>query len=136
MVVSKLTKMGGSHLLDTNIIIAFYDRDPKVLNRITRHKIYIPSIVIGELWFGAEKSANKLSNQKQIEALIDHVTILPITEETSKHYGTIKNELKQKGKPIPENDIWISAIAREFSIVLVTRDQHFSNISDIRIETW
>ena len=131
-----MMKMSGSYLLDTNIIIAFYDKDPKVLKKIAEGKIYIPSIVIGELWFGAEKSRKKSSNQKQIEALVDQVTILPVTEETSKHYGIIKNQLKQKGKPIPENDIWIAAVAREYDVMLVTRDQHFSNIDQIKTEAW
>jgi tRNA(fMet)-specific endonuclease VapC len=128
--------MSGSYLLDTNIIIAFYGQDPKVLKRIAQDKIYVPAVVVGELWFGAEKSSKKSSNQKQIEALIDQVIILPVTEETSKHYGIIKNQLKQKGNPIPENDIWIAATAREYNIILVTRDHHFSNIEEVKIETW
>lgn len=128
--------MNGNFLLDTNIIIAFYSRDPIVLKKIVEGKIYIPSIVIGELWFGAEKSIKKSTNQKQIETLAEQVTILPVTEETSKHYGVIKNQLKQKGKPIPENDIWIAAIASEYDITLVTRDQHFANIDMIKAEAW
>ena len=131
-----MMKMSGSCLWDTNIVIAFYDQDPQVLGKIKTNKIFIPAIVIGELWFGAEKSSKKLSNQKQIKALIDEVAILPVTEETSKHYGQIKNKLKQKGKPIPENDIWIAALAMEYDILLVTRDQHFSNIEGIKIEAW
>lgn len=128
--------MSGSCLLDTNIVIAFYDQDPYVLEKIMEGKIYIPSIVIGELYFGAEKSSKKLSNQKQIDALINEVIVLPVTEETSRHYGWIKNQLKQKGKPIPENDIWIAAIAREYDVILITRDQHFSNIEGIKTEAW
>ena len=128
--------MSGSYMLDTNIIIAFYDKDPNVLKKIEEGKIYVPSIAIGELWFGAEKSRKKSSNRKQIEALVDQVTVLPVTEETSKHYGIIKNHIKQKGKPIPENDIWIAAVAREYDVVLVTRDQHFSNIDLIKTEAW
>ena len=58
-------KMSGSCLLDTNIIIAFYDQDPNVLENIAEGKIYVPSVVIGELWFGAEKSSKKSSNQNK-----------------------------------------------------------------------
>ena len=52
-------KMSGNFLWDTNIAIAFYDQDPRILKRVADAKIYVPSIVIGELWFGAEKSKKK-----------------------------------------------------------------------------
>ncbi len=129
-------RTSGNYLLDTNIIIAFYDKDPNVLKEIAKAKIYVPSIVIGELWFGAEKSGKKLSNQRQIEAFVDQVSVLPVTETTSKHYGVIKNALKQKGKPVPENDMWIAAIALEYDLVLVTRDRHFSYVPSVKLVAW
>ena len=48
-------------------------------------------------------------------------------------YGEIKNSLKEKGKPIPENDIWIAAIAKEHNLVLITKDKHFKLVDDIKI---
>ena len=129
-------KMSGNFLWDTNIAIAFYDQDPHILKRVAEAKIYVPSIVIGELWFGAEKSQKKASNQRQVAALIDEVSILPATETTAKHYGVIKNELKQQGRPIPENDIWIAAIAQEYALTLVTRDKHFSHVKGLKVEAW
>ncbi len=48
-------------------------------------------------------------------------------------YGEIKNLLKEKGKPIPENDIWIAAIAKEHNLVLITKDKHFRLVDDIKI---
>ena len=134
--MTKSMRMNGSYLLDTNIIIAFYDQDPNVLKKITQAKIYVPSIVIGELWFGAEKSGRKQSNQQQIEALAERVSVLPVTHATSKHYGVIKNALKQKGRPIPENDIWIAAVAQEYELTLVTRDHHFSHVPSAKLVAW
>ena len=69
-------------------------------------------------------------------ALIDEVSILPVTETTAKHYGVIKNELKQQGRLIPENDIWIAAIAQEYDLTLVTRDKHFSHVQGLKVEAW
>jgi len=128
--------MSGKSLLDTNIVIAFFDGDDQVLDKIADTQIYIPSPVVGELRFGAEKSKKKSSNQKQIDLLLSEVTILPVTETTATYYGKIKNLLKQKGKPIPENDIWIAAIAKEYDLFLVTRDAHFSNIEDLKLLVW
>lgn len=128
--------MSGSYLLDTNIVIAFYGEDPNVLKKIANPKIYVPSVVIGELWYGAEKSKNKASNQSRILDLIKEVTVLPVTVDTSKHYAVVKNQLREQGKPVPENDIWIAAIAIEYDITLITRDKHFNNISGIKLEVW
>jgi tRNA(fMet)-specific endonuclease VapC len=51
-------------------------------------------------------------------------------------YGEIKSSLRQKGKPIPDNDIWIAASARQHSLTLVTRDAHFDEIDDLARERW
>jgi len=44
--------------------------------------------------------------------------------------------LLKKGKPIPENDIWIAAIAIQQNLSLVTFDKHFSDVEDLQLETW
>ena len=44
---------------------------------------------------------------------------MPITKSTSKIYGKIKTQLKVKGKPIPENDIWTAAHSIEHNAVLL-----------------
>ncbi|MEM7184769.1 MAG: PIN domain-containing protein [Spirochaetota bacterium] len=48
----------------------------------------------------------------------------------------MKAELKKKGKPIPENDIWIAALAIQYTATLVTKDKHFKNIDGLQIESW
>jgi tRNA(fMet)-specific endonuclease VapC len=48
----------------------------------------------------------------------------------------IKNLLRQKGHPIPENDIWIAASARQHGLTLVTRDGHFGYVEDLITERW
>jgi tRNA(fMet)-specific endonuclease VapC len=56
--------------------------------------------------------------------------------ETARQYGLIRADLAQKGRPIPDNDVWIAAIAIEYNLVLVTRDTHFENIDKLSIERW
>ena len=135
-IAAELTEMGGDRLLDTNIVIALFFGDLKVREEIMEFNIYVPSIVIGELRYGAEKSTRRISNQVQIDSLVNEVHILPVTANTAGHYGIIKNSLKKRGQPIPENDVWIAALSRELDMVLVTRDNHFSHIDDIQIEVW
>lgn len=55
---------------------------------------------------------------------------------TGQAYGQIKSALRAKGRPIPENDIWIAAIAMQYNLVLATRDEHFREVDGLVIETW
>jgi hypothetical protein len=55
-------------------------------------------------------------------------------------YGRLLNHeispLRQKGKPIPTNDLWIAAIAKVHKLILVTNDEHFESVEDITCEDW
>ena len=59
-----------------------------------------------------------------------------IAAGTARQYGIIKNQLRTRGKPIPENDIWIAAMAKQYQLTLVTRDNHFQHIHGLVIEQW
>ncbi|MBS1854721.1 MAG: PIN domain-containing protein [Acidobacteria bacterium] len=51
-------------------------------------------------------------------------------------YGCLKHRLKGKGRPLPENDIWIAAAARHHELILVTRDGHFREVEELQIAAW
>jgi tRNA(fMet)-specific endonuclease VapC len=61
---------------------------------------------------------------------------LHIDENTATLYGSIKAALRKKGKPIPENDIWIAAIVQQHDLILITRDKHFSEIDNLNTGLW
>jgi tRNA(fMet)-specific endonuclease VapC len=129
--------MNGSYLLDTNIVIALFANDPGVLQQLsTAPQVFVPSVVLGELYYGANKSAHSKSNLALIDGFALKSTILGCDIDTARHYGRIKDHLRTKGKPIPENDIWIAAIAKQYSLALVTRDQHFREIKEIKVVQW
>ncbi len=131
--------MSGRYLLDTNIVIALFAQDPSVQKHITKaREIFIPSKVIGELFFGAFKSSRPKENITRIENFAAANTILVCGSGTGtgKEYGRIKHLLLKKGNPIPENDIWIAAIAIEHDLSLVPRDDHFKNIEELKRTEW
>jgi tRNA(fMet)-specific endonuclease VapC len=73
---------------------------------------------------------------QKIEDLLAASAILECDVETAQHYAIIKNNLRLKGKPIPENDIWIAAIAVQHHLVMVTRDAHFKEIENLTVQSW
>lgn len=58
------------------------------------------------------------------------------TKTAARHYGEIKAQLRRKGNPIPENDIWIAATAMEHDPTVLTGDKHFEIIEVLKLELW
>ena len=129
--------MSGSVLLDTNIVIGLFANDQAILARLSKtDHIFIPSIVLGELYFGAYKSAHSEQNVRRIEEFVTAGAVLVCDEVTAAHYGRIKKALREKGRPLPENDIWIAALAQQHNLTVVSRDQHFNEIESLPVEAW
>jgi tRNA(fMet)-specific endonuclease VapC len=129
--------MNGKHLLDTNVIIALFKNDEKVQRHMAASpELFVPATAIGELYYGAKHSAHVEKNMNQVRQFAEQAAVLPCDLETAEYYGQIKNELKAKGHPLPENDVWIAAIAKQHSLTVVTRDQHFKQIDALLLEEW
>ncbi|MEZ4517202.1 MAG: type II toxin-antitoxin system VapC family toxin [Chloroflexota bacterium] len=127
----------GNYLLDTNIIIALFAADPPVLEKLAQAEaVFIPSIALGELYYGAQKSARPVENTAHIVEFSSINTVLDCDEDTARFYGAIKNDLRAKGRPLPENDIWIGAISQQHELILATRDRHFAEIVGLSHESW
>jgi len=69
----------------------------------------------------------------QLTSFAATVQILPCDAETARLYGDVKHRLMAKGRPIPENDIWIAAIARQHGLAVATRDAHFQQIGGLSV---
>ena len=129
--------MTGDYLLDTNVVIALFGADESVGRNLGQvAEVFVSAIVLGELHFGARKSARALTNIQKIDEFAASVSILVCDGDTSRHYGEIKHALRLQGTPLPENDIWIAAIAMQHGLTLVTRDAHFEHVSGLSLEEW
>lgn len=98
--------------------------------------VYVPSIVFGELYYGAKKSARSDLNLARIDEFASSVEMIDVDFRDARLYGEIKDQLRKNGRPIPENDIWIAALAMRHELTLVTRDAHFQSVQGLKIEMW
>ena len=129
--------MAGKYLIDTNIAILFLNnREPVVKKIIASEQIFLCPIVAGELLYGARKSALARKNLHRYEDFINSIPSLPVDISTANHYSSIKDRLRSKGTPIPENDIWIAAVALQHQLVLASDDNHFDVIENLHVEKW
>jgi len=124
----------SGNLLDTNVIVNVLRGNQVVIDFLNGlDEVYIPSIVVGELLYGAKKSSKTDHNLAMVHALIDDIEVLPVDEETAEIYSSIKQALVSTGFNLPENDLWIAATAQKSNLVLATSDAHFEKIHSIQI---
>lgn len=129
--------MNGDCSVDTNFVIAFFAQDPAVVERFRdADSLFVPSIVLGELYFGAFKSSRAAANVARVVELATRSPVLSCDAETARIYGQIKDDLRRKGRPIPENDIWIAALALQYDLTLLSRDGHFREVDGLIVEAW
>lgn len=129
--------MPGDVLLDTSVAIGILNRNVDLdARRREGLQAYLCLTVVGELYFGTERSGDVVANRARVDRLVELCPLAPQDLATARRYGALKALLRQKGRPIPENDVWIAACALRHGLVLATRDQHFGEIAELRVDAW
>jgi tRNA(fMet)-specific endonuclease VapC len=121
-------------LLDSNVVIGLFGGEPLIVERIDAcAEVFLPVIVLGELYYGAMRSTRRSNNVARLEEFARRVAVLPCMPETARTYGRIKAALSGKGRPIPENDVWIAAFALQHDLTVLTKDNHFTEIEGLSL---
>lgn len=129
--------MTGEVALDSNTAIRFLNGDSAIVAKIaTLPSVALPLAIVGELLFGAENSARPLENLTHYLQFIDTCLLVPMGQETATTYAKVRRALKLKGRPIPENDVWIAAQCIEQNWTLITNDHHFNFVEGLAVEKW
>ncbi|MCB9078792.1 MAG: PIN domain-containing protein [Anaerolineaceae bacterium] len=133
-----------NYLLDTNHWIYLQQNNVTVLAHIQTLSndvtLYMSVVNQAELLTGVKLVRGK-RRQRELQRLYEQtlaqsVEILDITPAIGQYYASIFVSLRSKGKPIPTNDIWIAATAQAHHFTLVSNDEHFRNIENLRLENW
>jgi tRNA(fMet)-specific endonuclease VapC len=123
-------------LLDTNAYSAFKRNVPDAIE-IIRHVpvIGINSIVVGELLSGFAVGKREAINRQELKEFLSskRVKLFTVDESTAEYYAIIYRNLRQKGEPIPTNDMWIAATALEHGLAVFTYDGHFQYVDGLNI---
>lgn len=132
--------MSRLYLPDTNIFIAALKGRAEIRERLeveSATTIRLSTIVLGELEFGAEKSAYSERNRALLSALARRLPLVGVDQNTTRHYARIRLYLERNGTPIGSNDTWIAAQALAIDATVVTDNlREFSRVPDLRVETW
>lgn len=127
-----------SYLLDTNAIIAILRFDRPTIARLNRHRsseIFVSSIVLHELYFGAFKSDRSAKALDDTD-LLDFQT-LDFDREDARMSGNIRHLLARSGQLIGPLDLLIAGQALARDLTLVTRNtREFLRVDGLRVENW
>jgi tRNA(fMet)-specific endonuclease VapC len=124
-------------ILDTNALSAAAEEDPGVVEILAgAEDVALPFVVIGEYRYGIARSRHSSRYRQWLDNLIEDCRVLDLTDETTHHYAAIGVELRQAGKSIPVNDLWIAALCRQHRLPILSRDHHFDAVSALRRIRW
>jgi predicted nucleic acid-binding protein len=124
-------------ILDTNALSALGNREPAIIEYLKQSpEPVLCFIVVAEYRRGLLNSTKPERGNSMLATLNSTLAMLHWDNETLTHYAEIGHHLKITGRPIPTNDIWIAALARQHDMPVLSRDRHFDFIPGIRRLEW
>lgn len=128
------------YLLDTDIAnYTIKRRPPHLRETFKRHagQMAIAIVTLGELLYGAEKSAQPDHNLQVIEGFVARLEVLAFDKGACAQWAQVRNELARAGTPIGPYDAMIAGHARATGLVLVTHNtKEFQRVRGLRLEDW
>ena len=121
-------------LIDTNYYVGFKRKQELIVERLRQAEyIGVSTVVLGELLAGFRCGSRERENRRELELFLDspRVEVLGIDEETAEFYAGVFRALREEGRPIPSNDLWLVASALRHGLALATLDSHFSEIDGL-----
>jgi tRNA(fMet)-specific endonuclease VapC len=120
--------------LDTNRLTDLFQGDSELADRLGEcDEVWLPLMVLAEIKAGFYGGSQQHRNEILLQSFLAKPTVgimLP-ARETAEHYARLFVQLKRAGTPIPDNDLWIAALALEHDLQLITRDNHFQSIPQL-----
>ncbi len=124
-------------ILDTNALSALAQKDRDLLARLgDARRLVVTLISLGEFKYGIAHSRLRDELEDWLQSFLQRVEVFCPDVGTLPHYVDVRSELRQAGTPIPANDCWIAALVRQHRLPLLSRDQHFDLVDDIRRLEW
>ena len=105
------------------------------LRRCRPDEVFVSSIVLHELFYGAFKSPRMERNLAVVEGL--RFGVLEFSREDARAAGEIRAALAMRGAPIGPYDVLIAGQAVARGMVLVTRNgAEFGRVARLVVEDW
>lgn len=127
------------YMLDTNTVSHLIKGDEVVAAHVVgvpMASLCVSAITEGELLFGLAKRPEAKKLHLVVREFLRRVDVLPWDSNTAEHYGTMRAKMARQGKVLAPLDLLIATHALSVNAVLVTNDQSFSKVANLRVEDW
>jgi tRNA(fMet)-specific endonuclease VapC len=129
-----------SFLLDTDTCSAHLKRPAGLMHRFVQHSggLYIPTIVLGELYTWAYHRQNPMPVLQRIENdLLPDVHVLDFDSDCAKEFGKVRGQLLRQGISVSRMDLMNACVALVHNLTLVTHNTaDYQNIPGLRLDDW
>src|SRR5437870_4813157 len=102
------------YLLDTNHASGLFRKLPKPQAKVglaTGETFLLCQPSIGELWFMVFHSSRVAENERDLLRFLETFDHYDYDAAAAMEFGRVKSELRRVGRPIPDVDVQIAAIA-------------------------
>jgi len=128
-------------ILDTDILVALLKGEPDAIQTIRaleekNDRIATTAVTAYELLKGAYISSKPKENIEKVQEIISNVQVLDLSLKACEEASKIYRDLRKAGSLIGEFDVLITAIARMYDEIIMTRDEHFTFIRGIKVTEW
>lgn len=124
-------------ILDTNAVSALFAGEPALAELLAGEvKHHLPVVVVGEYRYGLARSRHRRKLGRLLDELAADSIVLAADLDTAARYAEVREELRRRGTPIPENDVWIAALARQHELPVVSRNEHFDEVAGLDRSAW
>ena len=121
-------------ILDTSAYSALLRGNPSVMRAVQEaDEVTFTPVVLGELYAGFLLGKHAKRNREVLSEFVatPRVKMREIDGETAERYAAIFAYLREKGTPIPTNDLWIAASAMQHGLKIITTDEHYLKIPQV-----
>ena len=123
-------------IIDTNAYSGLLGGEARAVEVLrSAHEIHLPLIVMAELLAGFAAGRRAERNRDELARFMasPRVHLMKPDEKTARQYADVFMALRRSGTPIPTNDLWIAALARQHRLPLLTFDAHFAAVPGIAL---
>lgn len=93
----------------------------------------VPTLVLWELYAGAERSNKTGESIDAVDEALDWVDVIGVTRSAAREGARIRARLFEQGSQINAVDVLIAAIARDAGADLVAMDRDFDAVEDLNV---
>ncbi|GAA3735353.1 type II toxin-antitoxin system VapC family toxin [Leifsonia bigeumensis] len=124
--------MATRGLLDTSVVIAVETGRPVDYGAMPLQQ-FICSISLAELHLGVHTASNAESRSARMGTLeaIAGIRSLSVNAAAAAHWGRLRYRLREAGRRMNVNDLWIASVALAHDMPVITQDQDFTILSDL-----